>query len=75
MIFGDNSVRCKILAWVEQNVKNHKLFIDHVRDLSYFIGESELFKEVESIDTYPVYHLIIKDENIELYETGSSITL
>jgi hypothetical protein len=75
ILYGDSTIRSKILYWLEQNMKDQKMFVDQVRDLSYFIGESELFKEVVSIDTCPVYHLIIKDENIELYETGSTITL
>lgn len=76
LLSGDKASIQKILVWIEKNIKNQKMFVDRTQDISYFFGESELFKEAESTGAYMVYRLIINDEkNIELYETGISIYL
>lgn len=75
MSFGNKSTVNSILDWVEANVKDQMMFVDHKDDLTYIIGMSEQFDASESPETYPVYHLIFEDYKITVYKTGSSITL
>lgn len=65
-----------ILDWVEMNVQNQNMYIDHNADITYIIGESELFETPVLLDDYPVYHLNMdRDSKFTLYKTVSSIKL
>ena len=65
----------KILDWVEENVKDQMMFMDHNLDLIYFVGNSALFDPSDTPGKYEVYHLIINEAKIMVYKTGSSIYL
>ena len=72
---GDKSIINTILDWVDEHVKDQKMFIDRKLDLTYIIGNSALFDTSAIPGTYEVYHLIIKKAKIMVYKTGSTITL
>lgn len=65
-----------ILDWVEMNVQNQNMYVDHRSDITYIIGESDLFESPVLLNDYPVYSLVLTQGKAPtLYKTVSSIHL
>lgn len=72
----NREVMDSILDWVEMNVQNQNMYVDHLMNVTYIIGESDLFETPVLLNDYPVYSLILnQDAPPTLYKTVSSIKL
>lgn len=76
MIQSDKKDIEKIFDWIEMNVCGQNMYMDHNTDITYIIGESNLFDTPVLLNDYPVYNLIYEqDKGFSLYKTVSSIHL
>lgn len=76
MIQSDKKMIEKIFDWIEMNVNGQHMYMDHNADLTYIIGESNLFDTPVLLNDYPVYNLIYeKKKGFSLYKTVSSVKL
>ena len=76
LISSDKGVIEKIFDWIEMNVNGQHMYVDHCSDITYIIGESDLFENPVLLNDYPVYRLISDpDSKFSLYKTVSSIKL
>jgi hypothetical protein len=74
IIQSDEKMIEKIFDWIEMNVNGQHMY--HNADITYIIGESELFESPVLLNDYPVYHLNMdRDSKFSLYKTVSSIKL
>jgi hypothetical protein len=69
--------RNMMLDWLENNVKKQVMYTNN-SDITYIIGESELFDEPVFNGKYPVYHMLFDlqdrtDLKISVYKTVSKI--
>lgn len=76
MIEADRTQIEKIFDWIEMNVCGQSMYMDHTADVTYVIGESNLFDTPVLLNDYPVYNLIYEQgKGFSLYKTVSTIKL
>ena len=77
LLYQSSEARNMMLDWLENNVKKQVMYTNN-SDITYIIGQSELFEEPVFNGKYPVYHMLFDNEDrtdlkISVYKTVSKI--